>query len=64
MKEINHCLFFQFFGLILKYFYFESRAGVGAGLKKSVPDNAQLHKNVTKVISRLWKNPDYEKSTD
>ena len=52
MKEIYHCSFFQFFGLILKYFYYESRAAVGAGLKK-VPCYAHLHKNVTKVMSRL-----------
>ena len=53
MKEIYHCSFFQFFGLIFKYFYYESRAGVGVGLKKSVPCYARLHENVTKVMSRL-----------
>ena len=35
MKEIYHCSFFQFFGLILKHFYYESQAGVG--LKSRFP---------------------------
>ena len=34
----------------------EGRAGVGAGLRKSVIGNARLHKNVTKVSNEVYKN--------